>query len=227
MFDANSLAQFNRAENLTLRSYTSIDFYTGINFGAAGLRSVTLDAAALVGRSTGSVVLNGDTMVLRNSSGSFIDPLVADQGNAGAKRQSACARQRRQEFSRLRHRSADGTQQHRRPGRGSLNAGTATVRLFAPLITEGEARHPVDRPRRGGSLWSSPAARTARELRRRTAWARAGGGGSAAASVDFGGRVDRHRRRRGRRLRQPSGDVAPAIDGVIHSTSCTGRRSTT
>ncbi|WP_130230587.1 filamentous hemagglutinin N-terminal domain-containing protein, partial [Bradyrhizobium sp. Leo121] len=87
VFDTAGMARFNQAQNLTLRSYSTIDFYTGIDFGAAGLRSVTLDAAGLVGYSAGGTTVAGDTIALRNSGGSFVDPLVVAQGtlafNAG------------------------------------------------------------------------------------------------------------------------------------------------
>lgn len=87
VFDTAGMARFNQAQNLTLRSYSTIDFYAGIDFGAAGLRSVTLDAAGLVGYSAGATMVAGNTITLRNSSSSFVDPLVVAQGtlafNAG------------------------------------------------------------------------------------------------------------------------------------------------
>ena len=184
VFDANGLAQFNRSENLTLRSYTSIDFYTGIDFGAAGLRSVTLDAAALVGRSASSVALNGDIVVLRNSGSSFVDPLVPEQGTLalGANRLvlgSGAKNFRGFTTVALTGRSNIGGQ-----GVGSLNVGTASVSLSAPVITgqKGSNQSIVT----GGSLIVAGAdaarARDADSLGSR--WSFSG------ASLDFGGRVD-------------------------------------
>jgi filamentous hemagglutinin len=49
VLDATSLAQLANTQALTLRSYSTMDFYTSVNLGGAGLDKVVLDAAGLVG----------------------------------------------------------------------------------------------------------------------------------------------------------------------------------
>ncbi|KZD24061.1 filamentous haemagglutinin family protein [Tardiphaga robiniae] len=184
VFDANGLAQFNRAENLTLRSYTSIDFYTGIDFGASGLRSVTLDAAALVGRSANSVALNGDIVVLRNSSSSFVDPLVPEQGTLALSANRLVLGSGAKNFRGFATVALTGRSSISGQGVGSLNAGTATVSLSAPLITGQKGANQSIAT--GGSLVVAGAdavvARDVDSLGSR--WAFSGG------RIDFGGRVD-------------------------------------
>ena len=134
-FDVATLSRFAASENLTLRSYSTIDFYAGVNFGAAGLRSVTLDAAGLVSRAAGQVAIEGNTLRLRNSVGTFVEPGVPNQASlvlsadnlvfgAGAKTLRG--------FS-----SVDLTGRTRIVSEtgGSLDAGSASVIIRTPVIT--------------------------------------------------------------------------------------------
>lgn len=75
-----TLAQLAGTRDLTLRSYSSIDFYRGIDL--SDFDSVNLDAPALVGRSGDSVALSGKRIVLSNSGGGFDGGSVTATGGA-------------------------------------------------------------------------------------------------------------------------------------------------
>ncbi|WP_441279283.1 filamentous hemagglutinin family protein [Tardiphaga sp. 172_B4_N1_3] len=184
VFSANALAQFNRSQNLTLRSYSSIDFYTGADFGAAGLKSVTLDTAGIVGRNPGAIVINGDTVVLRNTSGTFVDPLVADQGTLALSANQLVLGSGAKNLRGFGAVALTGQRSVSGQGEGSLNVGQAAVSLVAPVVTgqNGSNQSIVT----SGGLAVVGADRTAaRDLDSLgSRWAFNGG------SVDFDGRID-------------------------------------
>lgn len=62
-----SFAQLANTQNLTLRSYTTIDFHKSISFGGVGLATVTLDAAGYVGVGNHDVTVTGRRIALQNS----------------------------------------------------------------------------------------------------------------------------------------------------------------
>ena len=69
VLDSGALAQLSHSSRLTLRSYSDFDFYGSLDLGAAGLKSLTFDGAAFVGRGAGDVVIQGDGISLVNSGG--------------------------------------------------------------------------------------------------------------------------------------------------------------
>ncbi|OEZ27304.1 filamentous haemagglutinin family protein [Variovorax boronicumulans] len=69
VLDSGALAQLGRSTRLTLRSYTDFDFYSSLDLGAAGLKSLTFDGGAFVGRGAGDVTIKGDSIALVNSGG--------------------------------------------------------------------------------------------------------------------------------------------------------------
>lgn len=183
VFDAASLSQFNSAQNLTLRSYATIDFYNGINFGAAGLKSITLDATALVGRGVGATVVTGDTIVLRNTSGSLIDPMVANQGTLALNANRLVLGSGVKSLRGFGTVSIDARSQMVGQGKGSLNAGSSGVRIATPVITgQGGASQSIVTS--GALSVVAGGAAPARDFESLgSRWAFSGG------QVDFGGRV--------------------------------------
>ncbi|MBB5048281.1 filamentous hemagglutinin family protein [Rhodopseudomonas rhenobacensis] len=185
VFDAASLARFNAAQNLTLRSYSSIDFYTAIDFGSAGLKSVTLDATGLVGRSAAATTITGETVVLRNTVGAFSEPAVADQGaltldtnqlvlGSGAKILRG--------FGAVTLNAAGRVVGQ---GDGSLDAGSAAIRIVTPLITALNGAGQAVTTTGGLAVVGGVATQVARDA------ASLGSRWSfTAAAIDFGGRVD-------------------------------------
>ncbi|MFS2056062.1 hypothetical protein ACEN8K_45620, partial [Variovorax sp. CT11-76] len=69
VLDSGALAQLANSQRLTLRSYSDFDLYRSLDLGAAGLRSLTFDGAAFVGRGAGDVTIRGDAVTLINSGG--------------------------------------------------------------------------------------------------------------------------------------------------------------
>lgn len=185
IFDAASLARFNAAENLTLRSHTSIDFYTGLDFGSAGLKSLTLDAAGLVGRTADAVVITGDAITLKNSGGTLTEPGVVDQStltiNAGQLTLGSGAKRVRG----FTHVALNSTSALIGDGSGSLDAGAAAITLTAPLLTGRNAANQGIVTTGALVLVSSGAASAVRDTDSLgSIWSLGGG------SVSFGGRID-------------------------------------
>jgi hypothetical protein len=74
------LASLSAVNDLTLRSYGTMDFWGAVEFGGDGLKSLTLDAGALVRRASGDVSFRADALVVRNDSGTIAantDPAAA------------------------------------------------------------------------------------------------------------------------------------------------------
>lgn len=185
VFDAASLVRFSAAENLTLRSHTSIDFYTGLDFGSTGLKSLTLDAAGLVGRTADAVVITGDAVTLKNSGGTLADPGVVDQASltidanrftlgSGAKMLHGFT-----DVTLNGHSAIVGS------GSGSLDAGAANLTLSSPILSGHSAANQNVNTSGTLSVVSSgttPAGRDTGSLG--SVWSLAG------KSVTFGGRID-------------------------------------
>ncbi len=58
VLDATSLAQLANTQALTLRSYSTMDFYTSLNLARAGLDKVVFDAAGFVGYGAGAIAVD-------------------------------------------------------------------------------------------------------------------------------------------------------------------------
>ncbi|MGJ7542167.1 filamentous haemagglutinin family protein [Variovorax sp. LT1R16] len=75
LLDAATLTQLSNAKALTLRSYSSFDFYRSLDLGASGLAALTFDGATFASRAPGDVTIKGDTVTLANSGGAAVfDP---------------------------------------------------------------------------------------------------------------------------------------------------------
>lgn len=183
VFDAASLARFNSAQNLTLRSYATIDFYNGIDFGSAGLKSITLDATALVGRGAGATVVTGDTIVLRSSSGSLVDPLVANQGTLALNANQLVLGSGVKSLRGFNTVSINAGSRLVAQGKGSLDAGSASLYIAVPVITgQGGANQSIVTS--GALSVDALGAMSARDVDSLgSRWAFTG------SQVDFGGRV--------------------------------------
>ena len=135
VLDAVSLAQLANTQALTLRSYSTLDFYTSVNLGGAGLKTVTFDAAGIVGYGAGDIVVTGDTIALENSGGTF-----TSAGAVGNVRLSLNANEivlgsgakALRGFDVV---SLNANRQIMGQGTGSLDAGSATVTLASPVMT--------------------------------------------------------------------------------------------
>jgi hypothetical protein len=135
VLDAVSLAQLANTQQLTLRSYSTLDFYTSVNLGGAGLKNVTLDAAGLVGYGGGTIAVTGGSLTLDNSGGSFVEPtgtghaqlvLSADELVLGAGTKALRG------FDSV---ALTAARQIVGQGNGVIDAGSAAVTLTAPILT--------------------------------------------------------------------------------------------
>ncbi|MDC7787036.1 filamentous hemagglutinin family protein [Rhodoplanes sp. TEM] len=165
-FGTDALTRFAGTEVLTLQSYSTIDFYAGVDFGAIGLDTVVLDTAGLVGYTSGTVTVAAGTIALQNTSGRYAgtstssgtlvvaaDDLVLAAGDKTLGGFAAV--------------TLSGATTIRGLGTGSLDAGSAGLTLAAPLITsEGGSNQSVVTT---GMLAVIP-----------------GGGGVSTAARDFG-----------------------------------------
>ena len=129
-----SLKQLNRAESLTLRSYTTLDFYSSFNLSGAGLASVTFDGAGLVGYGADDIAVSGGSIALNNSgggtatagNGSGTLTLTADELILGAGTKTISG------FDRV---VLSGRRQITGQGNGGIDAGGASLTLDTPLLT--------------------------------------------------------------------------------------------
>ncbi|WPO40327.1 filamentous haemagglutinin family protein [Tardiphaga sp. 42S5] len=183
VFDAAGLARFSQAQNLTLRSYSTIDFHTGIDFGSADLRSVTLDAAGMVGYSAGATTVTGNTILLRNSGGSFVDPLVTAQGTLAVNAERIVLGAGAKTMRGFNAVTLTAAKVIAGQGDGSLDA-SGNLTLVAPLLMgeNGAGQSIVTTGHLTVTAHDTTAARDVNSLGSR--WALTG------AAVDFGGRID-------------------------------------
>lgn len=131
---ADTLAQLARTQELTLRSYSSIDFHDDVDFSDTGLKAVVLDAARLTGYE-GNVAVNAGTLTLINSGAQ------ADAGGATGGGTLSLTSDKLVLGSG--DKAIDGfatVELHGRDrivaeGKGSLDAGAARLLLDTPLLT--------------------------------------------------------------------------------------------
>ncbi len=135
VFTEAAIARFAQARNLTLKSYSTIDIFGSINVGATGLKSLTLDAAALAGRASGATTLIGDTIVLRNSGASFNEPAVPAQASLSIVTDTLVLGVGAKSLRGFASASLAATGRIIGEGSGSLDANTANLSLITPLVT--------------------------------------------------------------------------------------------
>jgi filamentous hemagglutinin len=135
ILDAASLARLTQTQHLTLRSYSSIDFYTSVNFGGAGLKAVTLDAAGLVGYGNNAIAVTGDTIVLANNGASFTQPVGAGHGQLALTANELVLGTGSKAVRGFDSVALSGTARIVGEDNGTVDAGAAALTLATPVLT--------------------------------------------------------------------------------------------
>jgi filamentous hemagglutinin family protein len=160
---AESLAQLADTRELTLRSYSSIDFHGNVDFGGAGLRSVVLDAQLLSGQG-GDVVVDAALLTLTNSTGAAAGGgamgvgslrLTADELRLGS------GDKRVDGFASI---EFGGRQRVLAIGNGSLDAGAIDLALRTPVLTGQRGARQAVTTTGALNLASAPGVASAAEL---------------------------------------------------------------
>ncbi len=135
VLDTGALAQLANSKHLTLRSYSSFDFYESLDLGAAGLASLAFDGAAFVGHGADKVVLKGDTITLVNSSGNAHVPAGTGTGSFTLDAGTLVLGAGQKNFSGFNAVILTGSKQIVGEGTGGIEAGNAALILNTPLLT--------------------------------------------------------------------------------------------
>ncbi|WKA26114.1 filamentous haemagglutinin family protein [Bradyrhizobium roseum] len=133
VLDQVALAMLGNTQNLILRSYTSIDFYNAVDL--SGLRAVNLDAAVLAGYGNGQIDVTAGRLVLENSTGTFSEPVGVGHGRLNLVAEELAFGQGAKALRGFDTVALTGTTRIVGEGKGSLDAGTATVTLATPVLT--------------------------------------------------------------------------------------------
>ncbi|RZL66181.1 MAG: filamentous hemagglutinin N-terminal domain-containing protein [Variovorax sp.] len=140
VLDTASLARLSDSSQLTLRSYSGFDFYSSIDLGAAGLRSLTFDGAVFRGIGDGAINVRGETVSLVNSGGSAPagqNPAPGSRplGSLSIDAATLVLGEGHKDFSGLGSVLLSGSTQIIGAGNGTLDAGVAMLALRTPLLT--------------------------------------------------------------------------------------------
>ncbi|HEY8336681.1 MAG TPA: filamentous hemagglutinin family protein [Tardiphaga sp.] len=135
VLDASSLAQLGNTRQLTLRSYSTLDFYTSVNLGSAGLNSVTLDAAGLVGYGAGTIAVTGGNLVLDNSGGGFVEPTGTGHAQLELSAEEIVLGAGGKALRGFDSVALTAARQIVGQGKGGIDAGDATLTLTTPVLT--------------------------------------------------------------------------------------------
>jgi len=133
VLDSAALAQLANSKNLTLRSYSSFDFYQSVDLGASSLRSVSLDGAAFVGH-VGDVVIKGDSITLENS-GANLAAGGTGTGNFTLDAGTLVLGAGQKNFAGFNHIALHGRDQIIGSGKGGIDTGAIDLSLKTPLLT--------------------------------------------------------------------------------------------
>lgn len=133
ILDQAALAMLRNTENLILRSYTSIDFHNAVDL--SGLRAVTFDAAVLAGYGTSNIDVVANRLVLENSTSTFSEPTDAGHGRLNLVADELAFGQGVKALRGFDTVVLTGTTRIVGEGKGSLDAGSAAVTLFTPVLT--------------------------------------------------------------------------------------------
>jgi filamentous hemagglutinin len=132
---SGALAQLANSKRLTLRSYSDFDFYGSLDLGAAGLKSLTFDGAAFVGRGAGDVVIKGESIALVNSSGGTGVPAGTGAGGFTLDAATLVLGAGRKTFSGFGGVTLSGRDAIVGEGAGGIDAGATPLTLNTPLLT--------------------------------------------------------------------------------------------
>ncbi|TWT03885.1 filamentous haemagglutinin family protein [Reyranella sp. CPCC 100927] len=135
VLDASTLPLLRDTQHLTLRSYTSIDFYGSIDLGGAGLASVTFDASGLVGHGNGTIAITGGAIALVNNGSSFIESGASGSGKLMLQADDVVLGAGSKTIRGFTDIALIANRRIISAGNGTVDAGTAAVALTAPLLT--------------------------------------------------------------------------------------------
>ncbi|PIF77651.1 filamentous hemagglutinin family protein [Variovorax sp. 54] len=141
VLNAASLAQLAHSQRLTLRSYSSLDFYNSLDLGAAGLAALTFDGAVFTGQ--GDVRIQGEAISLINSGGYVAAPPPAGSGGGSGSGSGSftldagtlvlgAGQKRFEGFGAV---VLGGRNRIVGEGAGGIDAGSAALTLQTPLLT--------------------------------------------------------------------------------------------
>jgi len=133
VLDAAALAALGKTQHLTLRSYSSIDFYSAVDL--SGLQAVTLDTAGLVGRGNGEITVNGNRLVLENTASTFSEPVGAGHGSLKLTATELALGEGAKALRGFDAVVLTGTSRIVGESKGSLDVGAAALTLSAPVLT--------------------------------------------------------------------------------------------
>ncbi len=135
VLDAASLSQFANTDALTLRSYSSIDFFSSVDLGNAGRGTVTLDAAAFVGHGTDAVTISGRSIALDNSGAAYAGPAGAGHARLYLRGEEIVLGSGSKTITGFDAVVLEGSARITGRGNGAIDAQQADVTLAAPLAT--------------------------------------------------------------------------------------------
>ncbi|RIX79069.1 filamentous haemagglutinin family protein [Acidovorax cavernicola] len=135
VLDSGALAQLGHSTRLTLRSYTDFDFYSSLDLGAAGLKSLTFDGAAFVGRGAGDVTIKGERIALVNSGGGSSVPAGTGAGGFTLDAATLVLGAGQKRFSGFGAVTLSGRDAIVGEGAGGIDTGASPLALHTPLLT--------------------------------------------------------------------------------------------
>ncbi|MDM0148335.1 filamentous haemagglutinin family protein [Variovorax sp. J2P1-31] len=135
VLDAGSLAQLSDSTRLTLRSYSSFDFYRSLDLGAAGLASLTFDGAAFVAAGAGDITVQGDRVTLANSGGTAAPMPAGGSGSLRIDARELVLGQGQKTFAGFAAVSLGGSERIVGEGKGGIDSGASALTLRTPLLT--------------------------------------------------------------------------------------------
>ena len=205
VIDAPALAALANTQHLTLRSYSTIDFFRGIDL--SGLNAVTFDAAALVGYGTDHIDVVGNRLVLENTASTFSEPTGVGHGSLALTAAELAFGEGAKALRGFDTVTLTGATRIVGESNGSLDAGAAAVVVSTPVLTgRGGASQAVTTTGTVNVIASGSA--TSRDLDSLGArWSLTGRSIAFAGRVDaLGGAVD---------LTATNGDVVLAAGSLI------------
>ncbi|ARP95374.1 filamentous haemagglutinin family protein [Bordetella genomosp. 13] len=144
VLDQNALAQLARSRQLTLRSYSTFDFHESVDLSGAGLQSVVLDGAQLVGHGAHDVRVAGGTITLQNLTGTAGGAATAGGGTLTLEADRLVLAAGEKSASGLGAVVLAGKSEIVVEGGGTFDAGDSALTLRTPMLTaSGAANHTV------------------------------------------------------------------------------------
>ncbi len=129
-----TLAQLAQTQELTLRSYSSIDFRSDVNFSGSGLQAVVLDAARLAGYE-GNVTVQAGKLTLANSGAQAAAGAALGGGTLGLHADELVLGAGAKAVEGFAAVELQGRQRIVAAGNGSLDTGSAQLGLDTPVLT--------------------------------------------------------------------------------------------